>query len=126
MNEASTVDVADIDRQLAAIEAQEKRVTAKLQRLRKSIEEAERERNKLDAQRHRLKLRRLIGRPVKKKPIWGTRTPHETDELIGTLLKVNRKYAVVDYGDAGKWNIPIDWLQAAEAEGFDEGALVFV
>lgn len=127
MNEANAVDVAGIDRQLADIDAQEKRIVAKLERLHADIEKARKARNELRTRRERLQLCRLIGKPVKKLPKWNG-TPHATDSMTGILLRVKRTYAVVDYGDAGRWDIPIGWLQAADEQGglFHGGAVLFV
>lgn len=125
MNEANAVDVAGIDRQLADIDAQEKRINAKLKRLRDGIAKAEHEQNELWNRRERLQLCRLVGRPVKQKEKWGG-TPHKTDTLTGILLKVNRRKALVDYGDAGKWSVPIDWLQPVDGDWTEHGAILSV
>lgn len=64
-------------------------------------------------QRERVKA--LVGRQVKH----GTWL-HSSDRYawlnneIGTLLKVNQKYGVVDYGARGLMNIPFSDIQSAE------------
>lgn len=81
----------------------------------------------IERQIERLKLVPLIGVEAGVQYAF-RRASHEKDawlnDALGTLLKINRKYAVVDYGDRGTWNIVFCRLQpAGERQGGTIAAL---
>lgn len=99
------------------IEAIEKQIAAnrqKAKRLRKSLEDCTNEGFLLDRRLHRERLRLLIGKPVIRKY---RRSDHpELNEATGTLLEVRRTRCTVDFGEHGKWAMPIEEVASPVTE----------
>lgn len=92
-----------------------KKLERQYQNARKRISKVETELRAARRTLQRERVRSLVGRQVKH----GTWL-HSSDRYawlnseVGTLLKVNQKYGVVDYGARGLMNIPFSDIQSAE------------
>ena len=93
---------------LDRLRMQEKRTRKRLRDIELQIYKAKKAVN-----RERVKL--LIGKPVKY-ATWRSERDRNAwlNTAVGTLLKVNIRYGEVDYGERGKWRIPIDEIMPAD------------
>ena len=76
----------------------------------------------IEQELHRLSIIELVGKPGAVKPRYrerkGTRCEHLND-LTGTVVEVRRTRALVDFGEGGRWEMPVQWVLPADGtQGF--------
>lgn len=100
-----------LDKAIASVERlekQEKRTRDRLRDIQLQVYKARR-----TVKRERVKT--LVGKPVKY-ATWRSERERNAwlNTAVGSLLRVNREYGVVHYGERGEWRIPINEIMPAD------------
>lgn len=112
-----------------SLQARVKDLEAKAQAARRKLCELEREIQKCESQlytaRQRERVEKLVGQEVRHSHIVNNAKLAWLNDVTGRLVKINRKYAIVDFGEGrGEWRVPIRHIYAADDQWV--GAEIFI
>ncbi len=99
--------------------AERKRLYKRMEKLRETLKADQQRVMAIERALERLRLGDLVGVTGAVKPATRYEADHryaKFNQARGTLIKVNRTRALVDFGDLGRWAWPIDELVATDGK----------
>ncbi|QDS97703.1 hypothetical protein [Adhaeretor mobilis] len=106
--DATFTKIEQRKKQLLANDKEAKRLWQQLKEISKFNDELQRN-------LHKQQLKAIVGQQVK--PLYRSSSNPELNGTVSTLLKVNRTFCKVDFGEFGRWDMPtgdVTWLEAEQ------------
>jgi hypothetical protein len=106
--------LAAIDREIAQLRARREKLRVRLQRLREEERHLFKQESNLQQKQRRLHVTRLIGQAgavrLASLPINPQHDLHAVRDTPGTVTRVGRTLATVDFGNGQVWSLPLGWV----------------